>query len=345
MADTILTETQLSAFCGSVAMLLRSGAPAGEAAALFARDVRGTLADAAQAVAEAMDAGQSFAEAAAGTGAFPAHALGVFRTAELSGRLEEALERLADYYDRQDRLNRRLRSALTYPVTLLLMMSVVLAVLVFGVIPMFRRVYDSLTGSVAASVYAYIPAAAVIGQISLIVTVLVCAVLLTLAVLLRRGSCRDKLRHAMETSFLTRDAARLLAVSNLTDTLSTLLASGMDPDSALSLVLEHTRHTRLAAELERCRERMEQGAGLAAALQRESVLPPLQGRMLVSGQESGQLSRSLEIVSRQLGREAEERLRDTIDRIEPVLTGFLTVAVGLTLLSVMLPLLGILGAV
>ena len=50
-------------------------------------------------------------------------------------------------------------------------------------------------------------------------------------------------------------------------------------------------------------------------------------------------------LSRRLGRDAEEALSGLIDKTEPVLIGFLTVSVGLTLLSVMLPLLGILGAV
>ena len=75
------------------------------------------------------------------------------------------------------------------------------------------------------------------------------------------------------------------------------------------------------------------------------MLPPLYGRMLLSGSESGHLSETMEELSRRLGQEAEEGLCAVMDRTEPVLIGFLTLSVGLTLLGVMLPLLGILGAV
>ena len=60
-----------------------------------------------------------------------------------------------------------------------------------------------------------------------------------------------------------------------------------------------------------------------------------------TGEESGTLPRSMELVSRHLAQEAEDALCGVIDGIEPVLIAFLTVSVGFTLLSVMLPLLGI----
>lgn len=345
MADKILSQTQISVFCSGIAMMLRSGVPISEAAALFAEDASGPLAEAAKAMSGDMQFGESFADAAAKTGVFPDYALGVFRTAELSGRLDEVLERLADYYDRQDALQNRLRSTLTYPVVLLLLMCGVLAVLVFAVLPMFERVYGSLTGSLAGSSYAYVLAAAVIGRVSLVVAVAVSAALLVLVVLMRSEQGREKLRGPMENSFFTKNAAWTLAVSKLTDTLSTLLASGTDPDSAMEMAAELTEHTGLKAILADCMEKMRMGEGLANTLFRHNVLPQLYGRMLVGGSESGNLGATLEKLSDRLGKDAENELCAIIDKTEPILIGFLTVSVGLTLLSVMLPLLGILGAV
>ena len=90
---------------------------------------------------------------------------------------------------------------------------------------------------------------------------------------------------------------------------------------------------------------MAQGQGLAQALVSCRILPGLQGRLLLSGSRGGNTAQALESVTRQLSREGEEGIRAAIDRIEPVLVGFLTVSVGLTLIAVMLPLLGILGSV
>lgn len=236
MAVQILSEEQISVFCRSLAMMLRSGVTMQEAVELFVQDgddASPLLHSTAQQMEKALGEGQSFAQTARDTGAFPEYALGVFSMAELSGRLDEVLDRLADYYDRQHALNERLRSTLTYPVALLLMMCCVLSVLVFSVLPMFVRVYNSLTGSLAASSYAYVLAASLIGRVSLVLAVAVSAVLLVLTVMLHTQKGREKLNGPMERSRFTCKAARQLAVSQMADTVSTMLASGAEEDSAL----------------------------------------------------------------------------------------------------------------
>ena len=348
MAVQILSEEQISVFCRSLAMMLRSGVTMQEAVELFVQDgddASPLLHSTAQQMEKALGEGQSFAQTARDTGAFPEYALGVFSMAELSGRLDEVLDRLADYYDRQHALNERLRSTLTYPVALLLMMCGVLSVLVFSVLPMFVRVYNSLTGSLAASSYAYVLAASLIGRVSLVLAVAVSAVLLVLAVMLHTQKGRDKLNGPMERSRFTRKAARQLAVSQMADTVSTMLASGAEEDSALEQCIRQTSHTGLRTALQACRSDMQQGTGMAQAFLRHKVLPPLYARMLQGGSESGSLPAARESVALRMGQEAENALCRLIDDIEPVLIGFLTVSVGFTLLSVMLPLLGILSAV
>ena len=348
MAVQILSEEQISVFCRSLAMMLRSGVTMQEAVELFVQDgddASPLLHSTAQQMEKALGEGQSFAQTARDTGTFPEYALGVFSMAELSGRLDEVLDRLADYYDRQHALNERLRSTLTYPVALLLMMCGVLSVLVFSVLPMFVRVYNSLTGSLAASSYAYVLAASLIGRVSLVLAVTVSAVLLVLAVMLHTQKGREKLNGPMERSRFTRKAARQLAVSQMADTVSTMLASGAEEDSALEQCIRQTSHTGLRTALQACRSDMQQGTGMAQAFLRHKVLPPLYARMLQGGSESGSLPAAMESVALRMGQEAENALCRLIDDIEPVLIGFLTVSVGFTLLSVMLPLLGILSAV
>lgn len=348
MAVQILSEEQISVFCRSLAMMLRSGVTMQEAVELFVQDgddASPLLHSTAQQMEKALGEGQSFAQTARDTGAFPEYALGVFSMAELSGRLDEVLDRLADYYDRQHALNERLRSTLTYPVALLLMMCCVLSVLVFSVLPMFVRVYNSLTGSLAASSYAYVLAASLIGRVSLVLAVAVSAVLLVLTVMLHTQKGREKLNGPMERSRFTCKAARQLAVSQMADTVSTMLASGAEEDSALEQCIRQTSHTGLRTSLQACRSDMQQGTGMAQAFLRHKVLPPLYARMLQGGSESGSLPAAMESVALRMGQEAENALCRLIDDIEPVLIGFLTVSVGFTLLSVMLPLLGILSAV
>ena len=355
MADKILSQKEMAAFCGGMGMLLRSGAGPEEAAGLFAAD-SGTEADGGEALSprlrqaardmeQALAAGAGFWEAARQTGAFPGYALGVMRTAEAAGRLEEALAELAEYYERQARLAGRLRSTVAYPAALLLMMCGVLAVLVIGVLPMFLRVYNSLTGSVAASSYAYVPVATAIGWVSLILTALVCLLLLSALWMGRSEEGRKRLRRPMEKWGLTRRALHLMGLSQVLDTISTMLASGQEEAGAVAFCLEQTEQERLRRELFACQEEVARGVGLGRVLVRRKLVPGLYGRLILSGEESGNLPGAMAEVSRLLGREAEEEMDRAMDRVEPMLIGFLTLAVGFTLLSVMLPLLGIVSGV
>lgn len=344
MAEKTLSELTVSAFCSSISMMLHAGIPAGESCALFAQDQTGPAAQAAKAISEAMAAGKTFAEASAESGAFPEYALGVFRTAEYTGRLEEGLGGLAVYYDRQHALTQRLRSTLIYPAALMLLMCGVLGVLTFFVLPMFESVYTGLTGSLTASSYAYVIWAGVIAKVSLVLAAAASAGLLIAAGRAGTESGRQSLRRALEKNRFTAKAFRTLAASQLAGTLSTLLSSGMDTDEALAMAKDMTSHGAVASALEGCMEDMQQGMGLADSLFRHGVFTALYGRMLAGGAESGHLEEILAELASRMSREAEEELSGLMDAVEPVLIGFLALSVGLTLLSVMLPLLGILGA-
>lgn len=354
MAETYFSEKQLSTFCGSLAMMLHSGVSIQEAMRLFAQEEIGVYAEknekfsselrrVAASMDQALACGESFTEAAKETSMFPEYTLEVFRAAELSGRLDDAMEHLAGYYDWQNRLYERIRSTVVYPLVLMLLMCVVLAVLVFGVLPMFMRVYGSIAGSLEASSFAYVPAARIVGWISLILSTIIGLGLLVLVLTMRTPQGRDKLRRPMERSRFTRHAIRLLGISQMTGTAATLLSSGASEMNALEFCLHQTQYAELKKILETCRDDMDQGTMLVQSLVRRRVLPGLYGQMLLSGEESGQLPQAMKMVSYRLEQEAEDALCGVIDCIEPVLTGYLTLAVGFTLLSVMLPLLGVLS--
>ena len=88
-----------------------------------------------------------------------------------------------------------------------------------------------------------------------------------------------------------------------------------------------------------------QGEGLAGAVGAEKLFEPLYARMLLGGARAGSLEKTLGRLAELFSRDADEQVDRLIDCIEPALAGFLTVAVGVTLLAAMLPLIGILGGI
>lgn len=102
---------------------------------------------------------------------------------------------------------------------------------------------------------------------------------------------------------------------------------------------------RHRAQLESCRRQMLEGRSLAQAVYDNRVFEPLYARMLMSGARSGNLDQVLARLAQVFSEDANMRMGRIIDSVEPVLAGFLTVSMGITLLAVMLPLIGILTSI
>ncbi|MCI2046795.1 MAG: type II secretion system F family protein [Faecalibacterium sp.] len=340
-----MDDLSVSLFCRNMAMMLAAGTQPDEALAMLGEDASGDMVFAAAAaeMAAAMQQGSTFAAAA--QSALPAYAAGMIGAGEKAGRTEQVLDRLADYYEREDAMQQRLRGALVYPLVLLLLMCVVLGFLVWKVVPVFVGVYESLAGSLAGSSYAYVAASRIFSWAALAATLVVCAVLLIGMAMAKTPNGKARLAGWLEKLPLTAAAARQLAASRLTDTLATFTASGLDPDSAMQEAAKGVTHGALRTSVTRCNQQMAGGASLAQAMNEEKIFAPLYGRMLQSGSRSGKLDMTLAKLAEITGRDAENAIYGVIEGIEPLLTAFLTLAVGITLLAAMLPLIGILSSI
>ena len=344
MAKKELGSLEVSAFCESLAMLLAAGTPADEAVGLLGEgETAGPVQAAAQAVQQRLLAGEGLAGAVQASGAFPAYAARMVAAGEAAGRTEQVLEGLARHYDNQYRLRQKLRSAVVYPVILLGLTAAILAVLVAKVLPVFNGVYQSFAGEVSASAYAYLRLAYGVGWAALALTLLLAALVALTALAARGGRGRAVLAAAFERCPLTARAARQLAVARFTTGLYIFTASGLDADTALAGAAGMTGHKGLSDGIRACAARMEQGEGLAGAVGAEKLFEPLYARMLLGGARAGSLEKTLGRLAELFSRDADEQVDRLIDCIEPALAGFLTVAVGVTLLAAMLPLIGILG--
>ncbi len=342
-----LDDLATSLLCRDLAMMLAAGTQPEEALALLCEDSgeEPHFSAAVQTMSGAMQQGATFSEAVLKDGVLPAYAAHMIGAGETAGRTEQVLDRLADYYERQDALRSRLRAALVYPLFLLLLMCGVLAFLVGKVVPVFIGVYENLSGSLIGSAYAYAAAARGVSWAALLVTLLVCAGLIAGMLMAREPAGRARLGRILEKLPATAGASRELAVSRFADALATFTASGLDADTAMQEALALVTHSGLRAQAEACKKEMQDGSGLAQALAKHRVFAPLYGRMLQSGSRSGKLDTTLARLAEITGRDAENAIYRVVETVEPLLTGFLTVAVGVTLLAAMLPLIGILGSI
>ena len=378
-AEKRLSNAEISAFCESVAMMLAAGiqtdeavhmlgesqgagfeaqAGAGGANALRADSSREASAEnrsaatplgrvCAAVYGEIVD-GARLSVALERTEAFPEYAVSMIAVGERAGRLENTLRSLAVYYDEADRVFAKIRSAVGYPAALLCVMSVIVAVTVGAILPVFISVYERLAGSLTAGSSFAVSAATAVGWAALAITIVATAAALATLAASRTKRGNAALARALERIPLTRQAMYRLALSRFTSTLATYLASGMDADASMHDAIALVDHPRLRERAERAYATMidlDRGLGLGQAIAESELLEPVYARMLAIGSRTGSIDGVLAQLSDTFFDDAISRIDHAVDSIEPVLAAFLTVAVGATLISVMLPLIGIMGSI
>ena len=342
-----LDHMGVSAFCESMGMMIRSGIQVDEAVDLLQHGrtkTGGILESGLAVIKEHVDNGEGLAAAMKASGIFPDYALQMVEAGETSGKLEGILFRLARYYADQKTISEKLKNAVTYPAVMLLLIIVLLAVMIRMVLPSFSAVYERLTGSLAASSYGYVRWAYVFCWIALIALIIIAAALL-IGYRMWKGGKRESVEALLRKSPVCASILENMAMFRFTSALATFIASGDMQDEAVDKSIPMADYGPVEEKLKRVASDMLEGHSIAQAAYDEELFEPTYGRMLLAGERSGNLENVLERLTDLL----EENCSNEVDRlvgfVDPLLSGILMVTVGLSLLSVMLPLIGMMNSV
>ena len=325
-------------------LLLHSGVHAADSAFLLAREEQSSLTQILNTMGEHLDGGCPLSEAMEKTGCFPEQVPAMVRIGEETGRLEESLNSLADFYDRRSRSLQQIRSAVAYPATVLILMLLVVGVLLIKVLPVFDRVYASLgsrlTGPAAGLLYA--------GQLLEAALPVLFGILVVFgAVLVILRFCpafRERLAAAWLNRYGDRGIFRKFHNARFARALAMGLSSGLPLETCMTLAEGLLQDAPGAARrCSDCAKRMEAGEPFGSAMEETGLLPPSQCRLLQLGHRGGNAEQVMETIADTMMEDAEAALQRIISGIEPAMVLISSVLVGLILMSVMLPLADILA--
>lgn len=341
-----LTHSETAYFCRQLALLLHGGIGVGEGVFLLAEGESPQLCGLLKQLGAQLEQGGKLADAMENTGAFPANLCGMIRTGETTGRLEEVLDNMARFYDQRSRSIRQIRSALTYPAMLLALMLLVLLVLLVKVLPVFDRVYGSL-GSRLTGVAA--------GLLQLgqwlrwaMPWLLVLGAMVLLAALLY-GCCapvRERFNRWCSLRFGDKGVFADFQNALFARALTLGLGSALPLEEAVELaggLLEDV--PRAARRSSQCARLLRSGSELSRAMEDTGFLQPVQSRMLAVGLRQGVADKVMADIADRLLEQAQERLENTVAKIEPAMVLSASLLVGMILLSVMLPLMNIMAVI
>lgn len=341
-----MSNGELSFFCMELSLLLHAGVRTGDALALLAGERDGKFRALLEELAQQVDDGMPLYEALRKSGCFPTYAVGLAEVGDRTGRTEEALGALAHYYEERERMDRQVRSSLVYPAILLLLMLAVIVVLLTRVLPVFSDVYASLGGQLTGLAGGLLQLGLWLDRGLPVLCVLLALAVGLLAAFSSSDAFRARMLAAWQRRRGDRGVSRKINTARFAQALAMGMHSGLPLEESLELAGELQGDVPAAAKrCQDCRDRLEQGEGVAEALRESGVLPAASCRLLALGLRSGTGDSVMQEVSRRLTEESQTALETAVGRVEPALVLVTSLLVGMILLSVMLPLMNIMTAI
>ncbi|WP_334188116.1 type II secretion system F family protein [Noviherbaspirillum sp.] len=259
------------------------------------------------------------------------------RVGEMTGRLEEVFLRLFDYMEFDREMRERIRTALRYPIFVVVTMAVAIAIINIFVIPAFAKVYAGFKAELPAMTKVLIATSNFTVQYwSLILVVILGA---GVAFKMYTGTPngryqwdRVKLRIPIAGQIILKGTlarfARSFALSS---------RSGVPIVQALSVVAQTVDNSYIGSRVEQMRDGVERGESILRTAVTTGVFTPVVLQMVAVGEETGELDELMDEIAQMYEREVEYELKTLSARIEPILVVFLGVLVLILALGVFLP--------
>lgn len=336
-----LEAEALSVFCCQLSLMLQAGIGSEESVSLLAEDAEGNAESRALLLAlqGSLAEGMPLSKALEACGVFPGYMIRMVEIGQAAGRLDQVLAALGEYYRREAETASSIRRAVLYPAVMAVLVAVVFLVLMIRVLPVFQQVFDQLGVSLSPVAAALLGFAAAGKYVGTALVVLLALGAVALLILTRRGS---GVEHRLLGGGKT---GRAVERSRFASAMALMLSSGLPLDEAVDRTAHLLEGGSTATALEQCRARMEAGEDFAKAVAGCGILDGMQAGLLSAGFRAGVPERAMEELAVRCQEEADEHLGNLLSKLEFSLVIILCVAVGAVLLSVMLPLLGVLSAI
>jgi len=330
-------------FTRQLAVFMKAGVPIMEALEVIVEETQNKMLKLILSeMVDSLRAGDTFASAAAAhPEAFPTFYVGILESAELTGNLDAVLNQLADYIDRDQKARGKVTAALIYPAVVAAMSVVTVLVLAVFVMPRFEVFFKSLNAKLPLVTRMLLNTTSFMGtywyaEIAVVVIVV--------------GGFMAMNRSPGGKARLDAIKLKLPVVGDLTETaiiertcrvLASMLRAGVDLPRSMAVTAESANNAVYRNALEKIREAMMQGQGLAEPIAQSGLFPAAARQMFRVGEETGTLDQQLEVAAAYYGRELETKLERATALFEPAIIIFMGVVVGFVAVALISAMYGI----
>jgi type IV pilus assembly protein PilC len=269
----------------------------------------------------------------------------MIRSAEAGGILDQVLDRLAGFLEKEQEVRNKVKSAMMYPSVVFIFALLMLCALIFFVLPKFKVIFESmelklplatrimLNFSSFAGHFWYVVVAALVGSI----------------VAYKAFAATERGRYHIDAAKLKipimGDLLLKTAISRFARTFGTLISSGVPVLRALEITMETAGNRVVAEAVSRARSSVKEGEKISTPLYGTRIFPVMVVQMIAVGEETGRLDHMLVKVSDFYDDEVDATLKGLTSLIEPIMIVGLGGIVGLIAVSVISPIYALVGSI
>lgn len=297
-------------------------------------------------IADDVDSGTAFSKAIAKySEVFSAFYISLIRAGEISGKLSESLEYLADHFEREYNIMGKIKGAMYYPAFIFFALILVMIIMLVFVIPAVTSVLEESGRDlplITRGIMALVNFLRTKGLILL-------AIFIIGLVYFFRWKSKPKGKKIWDKCILKApifgDIFTKICLSRFSSNLSTLIKGGLPISRAMEVTADVVGNETYKDIILEAEEGIRRGEFISATFKMKKEMPPLVSQMILIGEKTGKLPAVLENLSVFYQKEVERMTENLVSLIEPLLILILGIGVGLIVVGVIMPIYQLAGAV
>jgi type IV pilus assembly protein PilC len=295
-----------------------------------------------QSATKDVENGVALSEAIAKHGeSIPPIMINLIRAGEVGGFLDESLETVAKNFEAEVKLKATIKSALTYPVIVLIMALVAVVAMLLFIVPVFKTMFEGLGGTLP------LPTAFLVWLSS--VMTYAAPVLIVFGVVFtawwQRNKNTDRVRQIVDPVKIRLpvfgELFKKIAVARFARNFSSMMGAGVPILQILQIVGDTSGNYVVEEALKKVAASVRQGKSIAEPLAKETVFPPMVTQMIAVGEDAGALEQMLGKIADFYDDEVQSATEQLTAMIEPLMIAFLGIVVGGMIVALYLPIFNI----
>lgn len=329
----------ISIFCRQFYTMLNAGVSINSALRILSQQItnkklKATVSN----IEERVKKGETLSEAMkAHNNIFPSLLVSMVETGEVSGNLDSVLLRMSTHYEKETKVNNKVKSAMIYPAVLSVLAIVVVIILLTFVMPTFVDMFTSSGVELPLSTKILLGMSSGLKKYGFVILLVVAALSILTTTYIKTDNGQLFISKAKLTIPILKPLNKKIITSRFTRTLATLLSSGIGVVQALEVVANVVGNKVAEEVIVDVKEAVVKGEGLANSISKSDIFPPMLASMISIGEETGSLDDILNKTADFYDEELEVAVQTATALLEPLLIIVMGVVMGFIIISMMLP--------